>query len=72
MGLANREVSWLYADGSLEHDKIVKGIGGDCFPTSPETECPLWKGECIDPKIPGYNHIVPIEMFAILRALTLF
>ena len=68
--LLNREVSWLYTDGSLEHEKTQKGIGGVCFP-SLQAE-PEWYGEFMNPNVPGYNHIAPIEMFAILRALTLF
>ena len=72
LGLVNREVAWLYTDGSLEHEKTAKGIGGVCFPAAPDVECPLWYGECMDPNIPGYNHIAPVEMFAILRALILF
>ena len=68
--LLNREVSWLYTDGSLEHNKTVKGIGGVCFSHASAT--PEWFGEYMNPNTPGYEHIAPIEMFAILRALTLF
>ena len=73
--LLGREVGWLYTDGSLEHEKTVKGIGGVCFPAPPEgagKQTPSWYGEYIDPSVPGYTHIAPIEMFAILRALALF
>ena len=73
--LLGRAVGWLYTDGSLEHEKTVKGIGGVCFPASPEgaeKQTPSWYGEYIDPSVSGYNHIAPIEMFAIFRALALF
>ena len=73
--LLGRTVGWLYTDGSLEHEKTVKGIGGVCFPAPPEgdgKQAPSWFGEYIDPNVSGYHHIAPIEMFAIFRALTLF
>ena len=68
--LLSREICWLYTDGSLEHNKTVKGIGGICFPSLKAT--PEWFGEYMNPNTPGYEHIAPIEMFAISRALTLF
>ena len=30
LALIDREVAWLYTDGSLEHEKTVTGIGGVC------------------------------------------
>lgn len=66
----NRAVAWLYTDGSLEHEKTFKGIGGICFASASAT--PLWYGEVIDPSAPGFDHIAPVEMYAILRALNLF
>ena len=70
--LLGRAVGWLYTDGSLEHEKTVKGIGGVCVPDWPDVTCPLWYGEYIDPNVSGYHHIAPVEMVAILRALPLF
>ena len=68
--IVNRAVAWLYTDGSLEGNKTLKGIGGICFPSlSPPA---YWYGESISPTVPGYHHIAPIEMYAILRALVLF
>ena len=49
--LLGRAVGWLYTDGSLEHEKTVKGIGGVCFPAPPEgagKQTPSWYGEYID------------------------
>ena len=45
-------------------------LGGLCFAT--KTAKPLWFGELIPPDIPGYTHIAPIELYAILRAINLF
>ena len=68
MSMGNREVAWLYTDGSLEHEKTVGGIGGGYFPTSPDMGRPLCYGEYMNPQTPGYNNVAPIAMYAILRA----
>ena len=73
--IMNRAVCYLYTDGSLEgHHSFPnlrhKAIGGIIFEYAGAN--PLWFGESINPSTPGYRHIAPVEMFAILRALHLF
>ena len=72
---SGRTVAWLYTDGAREPGPYADsfyhhGIGGVIFPS--HSEQPVWYGESLDPRLPGFAYIAAIEMYAILRALKLF
>ena len=68
--IQERLMSVIYTDGALEGNKVFKGVGGVLFQLPHRT--PLYFSGIIDPNSCNFDHIAPIEMHAVYRALVEF